>query len=167
MQAPFFSITQRLQWSFRGVLPWAPCVNRSSACLIRPETDTNTRAVPRPQDNQIRAALSIMLVEEAALASLPTRPYPALGSQRSSTNQAYHNMVDMFGRGAHQCACTLSIFLIGHTPSLVVIHLKKSVYIYIYSQTHCDRLNINETRHWWGGGCCPMLIGKTNKKPWR
>lgn len=91
------------------MLPWAPCVNRSSACLIRPETDTNTRAVPRPQDNQIRAALSIMLVEEAALASLPTRPYPALGSQRSSTNQAYHNMVDMFwGGGTPMCVYTQS-----------------------------------------------------------
>lgn len=127
------------------MLPWAPCVNRSSARLIRPETDTNTRAVPRPQDNQIRAALSIMLVEEAALASLPTRPYPALGSQRSSTNQAYHNMVDMFGVGGHTTVRVNSIFLIGHTPSLVTyMYTPKKVYTYIYSHTHkmeqCDRL---------------------------
>lgn len=86
----------------------------------RPDADTNTHAVPQPQDNQIRAAQSIVLGEEAALASLPTHPYPALGSQRSSTNQAYHNMVDTFGGGVeHLCVCVYSIYLIGHTPSLV------------------------------------------------
>lgn len=61
-----------------------------------------------------------MLGEEAALASLPTHPYPALGSQRSSTNQAYHNMVDIFGGGGGETlVCVCSIYIIGHTPSLV------------------------------------------------
>lgn len=161
-QAPlfFFSITQRLQLSFRGVLPWAPVLTGAQPPSHQARAgDRLIHTVPNHKITRLELCCRLgwwqrllsplyphililpSAVKEAALIRLIITWMICSGGEEWDTKLL-------------ACVCVCSVCsLVGHTPSLVTLtHARKKEREKSSTVAHFQKTlkNINGTRCWQG-----------------